>query len=70
MKKALCIGRDSNLWEKCLSSHKFGVTVLTNSEVTKTNVLKELHKMISSTKDGDATVFAFAGIGMTIKDGK
>ena len=62
MKKALCIGHDADAknWADFLFSRKFAVTVLTNSKATLTNVLKEVHELISSTENGGTLIMTYS----------
>lgn len=82
-KKALCMGiniypgttsnlagcvNDANDWANTLDSRGFDVRLMTDSELSKTNMVASIKKLIEDADKGDSLVITYAGHGTFVPD--
>lgn len=82
-KTALCIGindypgtqndlngcvNDANDWAAEFKARGFTVTMLLDDKATKANIIKEMKKILSGTKENDSVVFQYSGHGSYVPD--
>jgi len=81
MKKAVIVGinnypqypltgcvNDALDYQTTLLAKGFSVTLITNSQGTKANILNNLQYMVSNSVSGDSLVFAYSGHGSKVPD--
>jgi hypothetical protein len=83
MKKAVCIGinnypgtsndlygcvNDAKDWSALLQGFGFEVSIMLDSQATRTNVKAALQGLIDSTNAGDVAVFTYSGHGTQVSD--